>query len=103
MPALAWLRVNGRSRGALHAVLEVGQYAGLDQSLIERFVDTVQPLHHVPVEEHIKDGLDPQGKGAGFQGSTEGQRYGLRAEGIVVVAQLAPAVEHRQALVEGEQ
>ncbi|MCY1516014.1 hypothetical protein D9M68_506210 [compost metagenome] len=93
----------GHAGGALHAVFQVGQDSGLDQPLVERFVDIVQAMHHMLVEEHVEDGLDPQRERAGLQRFAEGQCHRLRAEGVVVVAQLASAVEHRQALVEGEQ
>lgn len=50
---------------ALGAVLQIGQYAGVDQALVECGVDVVQALHDVGVKQGIEDDLYTQWKGAG--------------------------------------
>src|SRR5690606_8045248 len=87
----------------LRAVFEVGQYAGIDQALVERAVERIEALHDMPVEEHVENGLDLQREGAGRQRVAKCLGDGLWAEGIAVLAELLAVVEQGQPLVQGEQ
>lgn len=101
---LAWSRLAGLRLGrgglALRGVLEVGQHAGIDEALVEPVVQTIQPLHYLLVEEHIKDCLDAQGEGHVLQRIAERLGDDLGAEGVAVLTELATVVEQRQALVQ---
>ncbi|MCY1522313.1 hypothetical protein D9M68_571590 [compost metagenome] len=55
------------------------------------------------VEQHVEDGLDPQRERAGRQRIAERLGNGLGTERVAVLAELLPVVEHREALLEGEQ
>ncbi|MNE73057.1 hypothetical protein D3C80_1690430 [compost metagenome] len=54
------------------------------------------------VEQSVENGLDLLLKWAGCQGLAKGQGNQLRAEGVVVFAQLLPVVEQGQALLQGK-
>ncbi|MCY1422167.1 hypothetical protein D9M71_378400 [compost metagenome] len=96
--------VGGLARGALlRAVLQVGQYPGLHQPLVELVVEGAELAHHLLVEQHVEHGLDAQRERAFRQGFAEGAGDRLGAEGVVVLAELAAVVEQGQALFEGEQ
>ena len=77
---------------ALSAVLQIGQYAGFDQALVERGVDAVQALHDVGVKQGIEDHLYTQWKRAGRQGVTERLGNHLWAEGVDVFAKFLAVV-----------
>src|SRR3990167_26474 len=88
--------------GTLGAVLEGGQYTGIDQALVQGAIYSLQAEHHMLVEQSVENGLDLQLKWAGCQGLTKGQGNLLWVEGVVVLAQLLPVVEQGQTLLQSK-